>query len=111
VWINFHDRDVAMKPDSLAQLLDDIGGTKVRYFTYAEYAAYLHAEVERTAGGGDLPALRVRYTAPGCAFFKDHASRWTLHLSDDVQSGLTPAAPEKRVVEVAAGLGTHTIQR
>jgi hypothetical protein len=106
-FFGFHDRDVAMDPPSLGRLLDTVV-QGARHMTFAEYCAYLHAQVERVT---DAPAgrrLRVRYDEHYCGFFRSHASRWVLHLADDA-SGRAPAGGERRLIEVAPGTGTDIV--
>jgi len=107
-WIGSHDRDVSVDVHSYARLLDDLG-PGLRYMTYGEYCAYLHARVERDPAAGNALALRVRYDGQYCGFFEKHSSTWVLHLSDETRRALKSSALERTVINVPAGLGSHTV--
>ena len=105
-WLGFHDRDLSLDHAGIARLLDDLG-EGIRYMNGSEYSAYLHAQVSRA----DKPALQftVTYDDHYCEYFASHASRWTVHLSDETRKLLGRAQPEKQAIEIPKGLGTHVL--
>jgi len=108
IFLGFHDRDVAMDPGSLDRLLDNLGG--VRFMTFAEYCAYLHADVARE-DSPDRLTLKVTYDPAYCDFFRRHASTWVLHVSDDRRTKMEPGAGEREPIRFDAGPMTHIIVR
>lgn len=105
-WIGSHDRDLAMDSGSFARLLEELG-PGVRYMSGREYAAYMHARVRRDDGEG--LALTIDYDPHYCAFFADHPSRWTLHVSDETRQSLNLGG-EKQVIELPKGARSHGIR-
>ena len=105
-WIGFHDRDLAMDHSSVARLLDALG-TGVRYLHGAEYSAYLHANVDQAPADG--LQFVVDYDGRYCGWFASHASRWTIHLSDETRRSLDGTSPEKQSIEVPQGVGKHVL--
>jgi hypothetical protein len=105
-WLGFHDRDLALDHSSVLRLLDALGGG-IHYMYGAEYSAYLHSEV--TLARGDTLEFAVNYDEPYGGWFKSHASRWTVHLSDETRRLLAGAPPEKQTIEVRQGIGKHVL--
>jgi len=90
VWIGFHDRDLALDHSAVARLLDALGGN-VHYLHGAEYSAYLHAQIGQARGDG--LEFTVDYDDHYCGWFAEHASRWTVHLSDATRQSLGKIIP------------------
>jgi peptidoglycan/xylan/chitin deacetylase (PgdA/CDA1 family) len=105
-WLGFHDRDLSLDNQSFERLLSDLGNS-IRFMNGSEYSAYLHAKVHRAAS--DSLQLAVDYDGHYCRYFQSRPSRWIVHLSDDTRRALKRQAPEKQVVEVPAGLGSHIL--
>lgn len=104
-WVGSHDRDLAMDSGAFARLLSDLG-PDVRYIHGREYAAYLHARVQRTEGDG--LALALDYDPHYCAFFATHESRWTLHVSDETRQAFK-LGDEKQFIDVPRGTKRHVV--
>ena len=98
-----------MDAPAFARLLDDLGAA-VRYLTVAEYCGYLHAQVDRNLTVENGLALRVGYDGQYCGYFEKHPSTWVLHLSDDTRAKLKPALPERRIITLPPGLGSHPVK-
>jgi len=107
-FLTFHDRDLAMDPNSIARLLEDLG-PGLRYMSANEYCAYLHARVERDLSARGSLAVAVNYDDHYCRHFASHGSSWTLHLADETRQWLEKPVPEKQTIEFPKGLERHTV--
>ena len=105
-WVGSHDRDLAMDKDAFVKLLEDLG-PEVRYMQGREYAAYLHAQVQR--GDGPGLTLAVDYDPHYCAFFAQYPSQWTLHVADETRTALQ-LTHEKQVLVVTKGTGRRILR-
>jgi hypothetical protein len=105
-WLGFHDRDLALDHSAVSRLLDALGGG-IRYMNGAEYSAYLHSAV--TLAPADALEFAVSYDEHYCGWFAKHASRWTIHLSDETRRSLEGSWPEKQTAEVSRGIGKHVL--
>ncbi|MFB3826589.1 MAG: hypothetical protein ACE15B_07455 [Bryobacteraceae bacterium] len=108
-FLAFHDRDVAMDATAVERLLTALGAG-VRYLSPDEYAAYLHAAVERDASAGPGLTLAVHYDGHYCRYFGSHPSSWVLHLSDETRASLGPQAAEKQSITFGPGLGRRVVR-
>jgi PKD repeat protein len=130
----FHDRDVALNPYYLDTFLTYLEAPATptedavqKYISDDEFVGYLHASPNALQSS---LGFSFGYDAHYCKYFGDHASKWTLHFSDDLLQKVTSlgrldvmvdgiynttvAASEyfKEVQDltVPSGIGTHTIE-
>jgi len=105
-WLSFHDRDLSLDHGSVARLLDTLGDG-IGYMSGAEYSAYLHTAVGR--GRGEAFQFVVDYDGHYCDWFDAHASRWTVHFSDEMRRQFDGQVPERQSIELSKGTGTRVL--
>lgn len=108
-FLAFHDKDVALDSKAVERLLGALG-EGVRYLSPDEYAAYLHAAVERDLSAAPQLTLAIHYDEHYCRYFQSHPSSWVLHLSDEARASLEPRTPEKQAITLGPGLGRRVVR-
>jgi len=116
IWIppDGHDRGISQHPEEFPNIFDQLSGW--RYISMNGYIGFMHAKV--AAAGGDSLVLTLTYDDHYCSYFRDHPSQWHFELPG--VSGVKNIMVDGRaqsvkfenglgIVNIPAGLGTHTI--
>jgi len=95
IMVTAHDRDIALQPDFLNKLFEQL---PAGYETLGmnQYIAALHTGIESMTGGEWR--LAFHFDEPYCDYFKKHSSSWQLWFAGRLQQQLKTA----RFVEVSA---------
>jgi hypothetical protein len=126
----FHDRDISLYDNWLFEQLDFIKRMwpDVYYLRTDEWMGYLHSQNEAEVLPDGSLQFHFYYPEKYCRYLKEHASTWTLALSDDLQKEIqakqsyhiivddsilqtadTSEINEKMELSIPAGRGKHTV--
>jgi len=116
IWIppDGHDRGISQHPEEFPKIFEQLSGW--RTISMNGYVAYMHAKV--AFGGGDPLLLTLTYDDHYCSYFRDHPSQWRFELPGAsgvkniiVDGKAQPVTFENGlgIINIPAGLGTHTI--
>jgi len=88
IMVTAHDRDIALQPDFLHRLFDQLPPS---YETLGmnQYVAVLHTGIESLAGGEWR--LAFHFDEPYCDYFEKHSSSWQLWLACRLRQKLKTA--------------------
>jgi hypothetical protein len=88
IMVTAHDRDIALQPDFLNKLFEQL---PAGYETLGmnQYIAALHTNIESLAGGEWR--LAFHFDEPYCDYFKKHSSSWQLWLAGSLRQQLKAA--------------------
>jgi hypothetical protein len=88
IMITAHDRDIALQPDFLDRLFEQLP-RGYETLSMNQYIAVLHTGIESLAGGEWR--LAFHFEEPYCAYFKKHSSSWQLWLAGSLRQRLKSA--------------------
>ena len=85
IMVTAHDRDIALQPDFLDRLFDQLPPA-YETLDMNQYIAVLHTVIESLAG--DDWRFGFHFEEPYCAYFKKHSSSWQLWLAGRLRQQL-----------------------
>jgi hypothetical protein len=88
IMVTAHDRDIALQPDFLDRLFEQLP-QGYETLSMNQYIAVLHTRIESLAGGDWRLAFHLN--EPYCDYFKKHSSTWQLWLAGRLRQQLKSA--------------------